>query len=83
MTPLCTYTVTSVLYTYIGAGRFLQYLDDWEMYVNNLEGYTHPQKELMLLSRETRGGIKISQVCLYINSSYIYIYIYMNVLFYY
>ena len=48
---------------------FLGYLRDWEQHVNDLPGYTAAQRETMLLSRETREGIKISGVYL------LYIYI--------
>ena len=40
--------------------NFLEYLDNWEQYVANLTGHTPVEKEMMLLSRETQEGIKIS-----------------------
>ena len=45
--------------------EFLGYLDGWAQYVGGLKDYTPAQKETMLLSRETREGIKISGIYIY------------------
>ena len=42
--------------------EFLQYLEDWEQYATSQVGFTAAQKDLMLLSGETREGIKIAGV---------------------
>ena len=45
--------------------EFLGYLDGWAQYVGGLKDYTPAQKETMLLSRETREGIKTSGIYIY------------------
>ena len=39
---------------------FLTYLDDWEKGVRSRPGYSAAEKSVMLLSRETLEGIRIS-----------------------
>lgn len=45
---------------------FLGYLDRWESSVQGRQGFTPAEKELMLLSRETREGLRITgmYICL-------------------
>ena len=39
---------------------FLPYLDEWEDSVSERSGFTKTQKGMMLLSRETRMGLRIT-----------------------
>ena len=39
---------------------FLGYLKSWENSVQQRQGFTKAQRELMLLSRETREGLQIT-----------------------
>ena len=39
---------------------FLPYLDDWEKGVNEKDGCTQSEKAMMLLSEETRMGVRIT-----------------------
>ena len=39
---------------------FLPYLDEWETSVSERSGFTKIEKGMMLLSRETRLGLKIT-----------------------
>lgn len=55
---------------------FLKYLDDWEKSVEKREGFTKEEKNLMLLSHETRLGLRITGED---NLIYMYVYdAYMN-----
>ena len=45
---------------------FLSYIDSWESSVQSREGYTASQKNMMLLSRETREGLRITGMLYYI-----------------
>ena len=51
---------THVHHMHAGTQQLLENWDDWEQYVANLPGHTPAEKEMILLSRETREGIKIS-----------------------
>lgn len=44
---------------------FLPYLDDWERSVADREGYSRSEKGMMLLSNETRVGLKITGLGIY------------------
>jgi len=39
---------------------FLKYLDDWEKQVKERPGFSKEQKNLMLISQETRLGLRIT-----------------------
>ena len=41
---------------------FLLYLDEWEAEVDAINGLTSRQKEQMLLSNETLGGLKMTSM---------------------
>ena len=48
---------------------FLKYLTDWEEYVHHLPEYTAKQKDKMLLSKQTREGLKMTgKAACFINS---------------
>ena len=65
-----TYKYVSFLYMYIKYGIililqwltdvFLPYLDEWEKSVGEREGFTRSEKGMMLLSNETRLGLRIT-----------------------
>ena len=40
--------------------EFLPYLENWERYVADREGFSDSQKKMMVLSRETLEGIRIT-----------------------
>lgn len=42
--------------------EFLGYLDEWEECVNKQLGFTPAQKKMMLLSEETRKGLRITGI---------------------
>ena len=57
--------------------EFLTYLDCWEKSVHDREGFSSAEKKMMLLSQETRNGLRITGILhTYIICIYIYIYIY-------
>ena len=39
---------------------FLPYLDEWEESVDGREGFSPSQKNMMMLSKETRDGLKLT-----------------------
>ena len=42
----------------------MQFLNDWEEGVRNRAGFSIGEKEKMLLSKETRTGLRITGYCL-------------------
>ena len=46
--------------------RFLPYLDEWEQSVSERKGYTKAEQSMMLLSSETRLGLRITGTCTYV-----------------
>ena len=54
--------------------EFLGYLNDWEQCVNERQGYTKSQKNMMMLSQETLLGLRITSefgmhACMYLHLS--------------
>ena len=44
---------------------FLQWLNDWEENVKSRKEFTPAQQNMMMLSRETREGLKMAGVAMY------------------
>ena len=44
---------------------FLGYITGWEISVESQEGYTKEQRNKMMLSHETRQGLKMAGICMY------------------
>jgi len=42
----------------------LPYLEDWEKSVNEREGFSSKEKEMMLMPRETRLGITVTGIAI-------------------
>ena len=53
--------------------EFLNYLDCWEA-VHEREGVTSAEKNMMMLSRETKNGLRITGTCTCVHAKYIYMY---------
>ena len=43
--------------------EFLPYLERWEESVSKREGYSKVEEKMMLLSQETRNGLRITGMC--------------------
>ena len=54
---MCTFAITCVQWL---TEVFLLYLEEWETSVSERSGFTKIKKGMMLLSRETRLGLKIT-----------------------
>ena len=50
---------------------FLSYFSDWEAGVQSRPGFSAAQKALMLLSRETREGLRMTGMYNYVLHSYL------------
>ena len=67
--PLCTKYYIQWL-----EEEFLPYLDQWEKSVEAREGFTKTQKKQMLLSSETRLGLRMTGMLLKLPVTVYYIY---------
>ena len=48
--------------------EFLPYLDLWEKTVSEREGFLNAEKNMMLLSQETRDGLRITGTCMHVHA---------------
>ena len=50
----------------------MKYLDKWEEGVDKCQGFTKAEKEKMILTRETRTGLRITgTINVYMNNNYV------------